>query len=225
MKKLLLLIFLAAGLWAAAAGPRAGVSILGDSYSTFQGYMTPDTNLVWYYAKPKLERTDVSDVKQTWWQQLIREKGWRLVVNNSYSGATVCHRGYHGNDYKDRSFLTRAKSLGSPDIILIFGGTNDSWAGVEVGDYETPDGQKPDYYTLRPALDRMLTVMGDYYPGAEIYFIINSELRPEVTESITTICNRHGVKSILLTDIDKMAGHPTVKGMTQIAEQVGAAIN
>ncbi|WP_368046024.1 hypothetical protein [Duncaniella muris] len=28
-----------------------------------------------------------------------------------------------------------------------------------------------------------------------------------------------------MSDIDKMAGHPTVKGMTQIAEQVGAAID
>lgn len=225
MKKLLFLVFFVVALAAGAVSPRTGVSILGDSYSTFQGHMSPDTNLVWYYSKPKLEQTDVTDVKQTWWQQLIREKGWRLVTNNSYSGATICNRGYDGKDYTDRSFLTRAKTLGSPDVILIFGGTNDSWAGVEVGEYETPEGKKPDYYTLRPALDRMLRIMKDCYPGTEIYFIVNSELRPEVTESILTLCGRHGVKTVSLSDIDKMAGHPTVKGMTQIAEQVGAAID
>ncbi len=25
------------------------LSILGDSYSTFEGYLTPDTNAVWYW--------------------------------------------------------------------------------------------------------------------------------------------------------------------------------
>lgn len=225
MKKFLFLVFLAAGLCAGAVSPRAGVSILGDSYSTFEGHMLPDTNLVWYHAVPDLKHTDVTDVKQTWWQQLIRQKGWRLEVNNSYSGSTICNRGYDGKDYTDRSFLTRAKDLGSPDVILIFGGTNDSWAGVKAGTYETPKGKKPDYYTLRPALDRMLREMKDYYPGTDIYFIVNTGLRPEVTESIVTLCERHGVKVIRLSDIDKMAGHPSVKGMTAIAEQVGAAID
>ena len=28
------------------------VSILGDSYSTFEGYVQPDTNFVWYLKTP-----------------------------------------------------------------------------------------------------------------------------------------------------------------------------
>ena len=40
------------------------VSILGDSYSTYEGYVTPATNEVWYYAKPG-QKTDVESVKQT----------------------------------------------------------------------------------------------------------------------------------------------------------------
>ena len=207
----------AASLAVSARDSRPGVSILGDSYSTFQGFVSPDTNYVWYFTVPNPELTDVSDVKQTWWQQLIRDKGLRLVTNNSFSGATICNRGYNGEDYSDRSFLTRVKDLGSPDLILIFGGTNDSWAGVEVGEY---DSANPDYYTFRPALDRMLTLIGDYYPATEVKFIVNSELRPEITESILTLCGRHGVEAIVLKDIDKQAGHPTVKGMTQIATQV-----
>ena len=114
--------------------------------------MSPDTNLVWYYSKPKLEQTDVTDVKQTRWQQLIREKGWRLVTNNSYSGATICNRGYDGKDYTDRSFLTRAKTLGSPDVILIFGGTNDSWAGVEVGNMRLLKARSPTIILSVPLL-------------------------------------------------------------------------
>lgn len=36
------------------------VSILGDSYSTFEGYVQPDTNLVWYLkTPPKGRKTDM----------------------------------------------------------------------------------------------------------------------------------------------------------------------
>lgn len=33
-------------------------SILGDSYSTYEGYLTPDTNLIWYY-RPDKDRKSV----------------------------------------------------------------------------------------------------------------------------------------------------------------------
>jgi hypothetical protein len=36
------------------------VSILGDSYSTFEGYVQPDTNFVWYLkTPPKGRKTDM----------------------------------------------------------------------------------------------------------------------------------------------------------------------
>ncbi len=227
---LLLLTILSATTFSVSGiSPRAGVSILGDSYSTFEGHVTPDTNYVWYFKTPKPELTDVSDVSQTWWQQLIRDKNLRLEVNNSFSGATICNRGYRGEDYSDRSFLTRVKALGSPDIILVFGGTNDSWAGVEVGEYldsegKTADGSAPDLYTFRPALDIMLAEMKDYYPGTDIYFIVNTKLRPEITESIETLCRKHNIETIMLKDIAKKANHPSVKGMEEIARQVGERI-
>ena len=46
------------------------VSILGDSYSTFEGYI-PVGNAVWYDTRPNPKKTDVSDVKHTWWWQFI----------------------------------------------------------------------------------------------------------------------------------------------------------
>lgn len=214
---------------ASALSPRPAVSILGDSYSTFEGHVTPDTNYVWYFKVPNSELTDVDNVCQTWWQKLIRDKGWRLEVNNSFSGSTISNRGYHGEDYSDRSFLTRAKKLGSPDVIFVFGGTNDSWAGVEVGEYllengKTADGSAPDLYTFRPALDILLSTLKDYYPGTDIYFIVNSKLRPEITESITTLCTRHGIEYIMLENIKKKANHPSVDGMAEIARQVGERV-
>ena len=34
-----------------AAAQTKSVSILGDSYSTYEDFMTPSTNELWYYAK------------------------------------------------------------------------------------------------------------------------------------------------------------------------------
>lgn len=98
------------------------ISILGDSYSTFEGYLQPDTNSIWYYVSPR-QQTDVTSVKQTWWHKFIKENNCRLCVNNSFSGATICNTGYNQADYSDRSFITRMDKLGCPDIIFIFGAT------------------------------------------------------------------------------------------------------
>ena len=108
------------------------ISILGDSYSTFEGYLQPDTNSIWYYVSPQ-QQTDVTSVKQTWWHKFIKENNYRLCINNSFSGATICNTGYNQADYSDRSFITRMDKLGCPDIIFIFGATNDCWAGSPLG--------------------------------------------------------------------------------------------
>ena len=60
------------------------VSILGDSYSTFQGYLYPESNRTYY---PN-EKTGVTEVSQTWWNLFIKEQNLKLECNNSYSGST-----------------------------------------------------------------------------------------------------------------------------------------
>lgn len=219
MKKLYF-ILLAALMAGTVTAQTMSVSILGDSYSTYEDFVTPATNELWYYAKNSEAKTDVKEVRQTWWHQVIKENGWRLCLNNSYSGATISYTGYDGNDYSARSFNTRMDNLGSPDIIFIFGATNDSWAGSPVGEYKYEDITKGDMYYFRPALARMLKWMTDYYLNTKIYFLLNDDLRDEIDESVKTICAHYGVPVIELTAIDKISGHPSVKGMRQIADQV-----
>lgn len=200
------------------------VSILGDSYSTFEGFI-PKGNAVWYTRHTKADRTDVGDVKQTWWWQLIDKGGFVLGKNDSYSGATISYQGYNGDDYADRSFITRVADLGSPDVLLIFGGTNDSWAGVEVGEYNYSSYMLgEELYKFRPAMSRLLQDAINHYPGTSIYVIINSELRDDITDSMKEICNHYSVPYILLHDIAKTAGHPSQEGMKAIADQVLEAI-
>lgn len=66
----------------------------------------------------------------------------------------------------------------------------------------------------------MLHHMQRRYPNVPIYFILNTELREDIVESCLTICGHYGIKCIRLHDIDKKNGHPSIKGMKSIAEQV-----
>ena len=203
-----------------AAQSLPSVSILGDSYSTYEGFLQPDTNFVWYWKIPDKEHTDVSSVRETWWHKFISENGYRLCVNNSFSGATVCYTGYNGEDYSDRSFMTRMKYLGSPDIIFVFGGTNDCWAKSPIGEYKYADWTTEELYTFRPAMACLLEGLKDYYPNVKIYFLLNSDLTDEINESVKTVCQHYEIDCIELVGIDKMSGHPSVKGMEQIKEQI-----
>jgi hypothetical protein len=203
---------------------RPRVSVLGDSYSTFQGYI-PEGNEAWYYTPVDTSRTDVDNVTQTWWWQVINQAGCLIEKNDSYSGATVSYHGYDNQDYSARSFITRLPRLGSPDVIFIFGGTNDDWAGAELGEYQYDHFTQADFYTYRPALAYLLQQAKERYPNVKILFIINSELRKEIVESTKVICSHYSIPYIELKDIDKKLNHPTVKGMKAIAQQVLEFIN
>ena len=199
---------------------KKSVSILGDSYSTYEGYI-PAGNVPWYFDATQ-QGNDVNDVTLTWWHKFISGNGLRLCMNNSYSGATVCNTGYDKKDYSDRSFITRMSNLGDPDVIFIFGGTNDSWAGSPLGEYQYGKWKKEDLYKFRPAMAYMLDYMTKRYINVDIYFLINTELKEEIDESVKTICKHYGVEYIELQDIDKIAGHPSVKGMQEISRQIEA---
>lgn len=204
---------------------KPSVTIFGDSYSTFEGYLTPDTMETWYFQNandPK--RTDVKTVRQTWWWQVIDRMGWKLERNNSWSGSTICNTGYSDADYTHRSFITRHNSLGNPDVILLLGATNDSWCGAPLGEFKYDNWKRADLYTFRPALAYLLSHLQDRYPTADLYYILNCDLKESINTSVNDICQHYGVPVITLSAIDKTAGHPNVKGMQQIADQVVAVL-
>lgn len=242
--RLLLLPFLlaAVSLTASAATPLR-IAILGDSYSTFEGYMSPAINELWYYpadSKRHNKANDVVSVEQTWWMQVVSRLGATLVQNNSYSGSTIAFQGYtrqkeaandghslrpgHPADYSPRSFIARAvnigDSIGAPDLLLVFGGTNDSWAGTPVGNYQWGQWTRADLFTYRPALARLCRDLREMYPAMRVVFLINEGLRPEIVESTHVITKYYGYEYLDLSDIDKQGGHPSHKGMTSIADQV-----
>lgn len=201
------------------AGAQKRVSIIGDSYSTFAGYVTPAKNLCFYRVKSRFPN-DVHDVKKTWWWMFVENHGYILDTNNSYSGATICNTGYAKNDYSDRSFVARMNNIGKPDVIFIFGGTNDCWAASPLGEFKYSNWTKADKYKFRPAFAYLLNNLKERHPKAMIVNICNSDLTGDYVSSMIKICEHYKVKNVVLKGIDKQYKHPSMKGMKQIVEQI-----
>ncbi len=206
------------GCCATAATPR--VSILGDSYSTFAGCI-PQGNAIYYPC----DRTDVKNAEECWWYMVIQAIGGQLEKNESWSGSTICYTGYKQTDASASSFVTRANRLGNPSLILICGGTNDSWAGSPIGEFKWSNWTREELFSFRPAMAKLLADLKELYPQAKILFILNSNLRTEINDSVHKICEYYNVPCVDLKNIDKQSGHPSVKGMQTFADQVVAAVN
>lgn len=201
------------------------IYILGDSYSTFEGCI-PEGNASWYFRAPS-DNTDVTDKKQTWWYKLLSSTDSELLKNNSYSGSTVCNTGYNGytpdisfigrfdSDVRDGSFLEA-----TPETVLIFGGTNDSWASSPIGAPVRAAWTAEDLKSALPAFYYLLNRVKQCLPNAKTTVIINTELKNEITEGYINACNETETDYLLLLNISKQEGHPDILGMSQIFEQV-----
>ena len=134
------------------------ISILGDSISTYEGYLP--------YGYPAYYREDVNydngleSVDDTWWMQVINALGV-LCVNNSFSGSFVA-----GNSPACASSDERCSALhgeSTPELILIYMGTNDRGLGLEIG------AEKPlERYFFYGAYRLMLQKIKKNYPAAKI---------------------------------------------------------
>lgn len=218
MKKVIYLFMLMA-LTVNASAQVKKVSILGDSYSTFQG-VNPDGYAPFY---PN-DRNDVTEVEQTWWSLYIKAMGYELDKNDSWGGTTICNTGYGRRNVASNSFNARVNLLGNPDIIFVFGGTNDAWANSPIGEYKYSDWTDEDCNAFRPALACLFSKLQAQYPKAKIYSILNSELKEDINESSREICKHYGIQLIELQDIEKQNGHPSIKGMQAICDQLIKAI-
>ena len=204
-------------------------SILGDSYSTFEGYVDPETNDVWEY-----ENIGVTSAEQMWWHKVATTMGWVMDKNNSFSGSLICnYREFNGGDYyAPHSFIRRMDNLYDSDVIFILGGTNDVWQQAPVGDYVYSDWTEEQLCAYRPALAYMFDYLKHRYPNSKLYFLVETspcpggiteETRLEFIESTHRIASHCNVECIDLT-IHKDWWHPDIEGQSNIARQVVEAL-
>ena len=204
-------------------------SIIGDSYSSFKGYMANVNAATWYPASDHNmnDTNDVENVEQTWWYKFANNYNSRLLENNSWSGSTIAYDGYSEGleDGKETSFIQRMSLLTTPQLILIYGGTNDSWVAGDtkrddfLGEYKYSDFSESDFTYFRPALAYLLDKLKHKHIGVKIVFMVNSTLG-NITPSVYEICSHYGVGVCEITGIALAHSHPTDEGMTSIAEQL-----
>ena len=204
-------------------------AIIGDSYSSFKGYMANANAATWYPASDHNmnDTNDVENVEQTWWYKFANTYNSRLLENNSWSGSTIAYDSYSEglDDGKETSFIQRMNLITTPQLILIYGGTNDSLVAGDtkrddfLGEYKYSDFSESDFIYFRPALAYLLDKLKHKHIGAKIIFMLNSSLN-NIKESVHEICAHYEIGVCEITDIALAHSHPTGEGMTTIAKQI-----
>lgn len=164
-------------------------------------------------------------VEQTWWWQLCQSADYELVANCSYSGSPVCNTWYDKADASEVSFIKRmyrelGKETKSPEILLVFGGTNDFWADVPVGEVKYADWSKEELKAFAPAFCYMMDYLTKTHTSTQIYNIINDEITGLIRDCMISVCEHFHIPCIMLEGVEKENGHPNQEGMRTIYEQV-----
>ena len=102
----------------------------------------------------------------------------------------------------------------------MFGGTNDSWANAPVGSLKYADWQNEDLYCVLPAFCYFIKALKAQRENVNMICLLNAELKEEIADGFEKACQHYGVFVIRLQEVDKQFGHPTIKGMAQIAQQI-----
>ena len=226
------------------------VSIMGDSISTFEGWIPVEDGHNLNHRKRYPQANLFDDVRLTWWHKLINNLGAKLGVNDSWAGSMVSNTattnsGDIGPDACMAS-ITRITNLGSngtPDLIFFYGGTNDAARNVPMGTFEPSKFQQVDltsttWSTFADAYAVAIMRMRHYYPDAKIIAMTptwtTSYYTPqrldEVAKMIKEVCDYFGVAVVDLrkcginqNNLDKTLGdgiHPSALGMEMIEKYV-----
>lgn len=203
-------------------------SVLGDSYSAMEGYVDPEDNDCW----GNYPVIGVTDPTQMWWYQVAEGTGWIMDKNNSFSGSLVCNMDVE-HYYGAHSFIRRMDDLGTPDVIFVFGATNDVFNKVPLGECVYSDWTDEQLCTFRPGLAYLYDNLGKMYPQAKLFFLVDLdlcsggvavEIRDEFIDAIHEVSDHYHVKCIDLEKIHKKRWHPDPYGQKQIAKQVIKAV-
>ena len=138
------------------------LSILGDSISTYAGYI-PEGNAVYYTGS----NCGVSSVNQTWWKRVIDQSGHVLNTNNSWSGSRVTTTG--GDNSSGTTRATLLDNGTNPDKIIVYLGINDFNNNVALGTFNGKGNTPTTTTTFREAYAIMLKNILSKYTTSKVY--------------------------------------------------------
>ena len=203
------------------------VMIFGDSYSTLEGHIPQGYAVYYSLNREDTAHFNISAPEDTWWGTVLSATHSKLLVNDSWSGSTVCHTGYGGFDEK-QSFVGRLNKYiadgffekNQVDTVFIFGCTNDFWANSPRGEVGGNDHENQTLAFVYPAVEYMLSTLKKVAPKARVIGLINTDFSADFTEKLQTIYHNAGVDCITFDYIEKVNGHPNKTGMEQIANKI-----
>ena len=227
------------------------ISILGDSISTFAGYI-PVADGFNREHLPRYPQDDLlTDVNETWWMQVVTELGAKLGINDSWRGSTLSGAvpvttGDTGENAA-MSNLTRIQNLGSngtPDVILLYGGTNDLAHVSKVGSFDPEyaptevDLTTKKWDNLADGFVHTLLRLRHYHPDAQILAMLptytasyySNEKLAEGNGVMAEICEHYHIPYVDLRDSGVTAAylpdgiHPGEAGMDLITQAVVDAL-
>lgn len=192
------------------------LSVIGDSISTFRGYVPEG-----YSCHYPTADGDLTSARQTYWYRLVHDlmKDATIDKNIAFSGTAVTRttnssyssQGWYGKDYCAR-FIAQ-NGVGHPDIIIIHGGTNDYGhnvdplaPGITMRSSSAPSdtvleplfaaadaavtyeqAKALNDTTLCEAFMKLIRLCRTKYPGVKIILVIGDYLTAGIEQSILKI--------------------------------------
>ena len=95
---------------------------------------------------------------------------------------------------KDAGFFKENKI----DTVLVFGGTNDSWANAPLGELKYDGFEEGDLFSVLPAFCYFMKTLKEDLPTSKIVFIANCDIKTEIVEGIKTAGAHFGVDTVEL---------------------------
>lgn len=142
-------------------------------------------------------------------------------------GATVCNS-VRPEHTIACSFISRFDKLVNDgffneniiDTVIVFGYTNDCWINVPFGKKKYNDFKEEDLLEFCPAVCYLASRIKKVLPNANVLWLLNTDMDEKFPNAVKSIATHFGQKYLLFEAIDKSSGHPSAKGMKQIAEAI-----
>ena len=224
------------------------ISILGDSISTFAGYIPVADGFNLEHRTRYPQDNLLTDVNETWWMQVIHQLDAKLGINDSWVSTEV----YNYIDAEVNSTsdgtkacmasVTRIQNLGSngtPDVILFFGGTNDITQSRPLGSFDPAaaptevDLDSVKWETVADAYVDAIMRLQYYYPESQIIAMLPYDRSSQGYEKVArynslfaSICEHYGVPYVDLRSCGISGAeipdgtHPDADGMDDITSAV-----
>ena len=133
--------------------------------------------------------------------------------------ASKCDFGFVSCEGRERDvFIPAGNSRGALDgdtVEIIYHTYRDRF-----GEEKTEGWEKQDLYSVLPAIYCFLDKIRATLPEARIVWLMNTELKDDITACMKNACAKYGAHCLQLCDIDKDERHPSVLGMKQIKDQI-----